>query len=312
MKYVSLWLGTLLFAVSVQGQVCLKWKPPEVVGELDISILSEASGLAVSRNFPNRFYHNNDSGDGPFFYLTEPNGSNTQKIEIADFVPVDLEEIALGPCLAGETCLFLADIGDNMGQKPVRAQVEIVILKEQKSYVQPVTPLNKLSVTFPDRPHNAEAMFIHPNGDLFVFTKESDIDNRRAEVAKIFKIPRSKLMSKDPVVFELVAELDIPWINYDFGLFGQILTGASVSEDGKKFILLTYENAIEFNLDVSALKNLASRSLVEDKDYHIIYLREFSPQQEAISYLPNSKSFIFSTEAAMTNRAPMFRMVCDE
>lgn len=70
--------------------------PTEILGELDPLLVGEASGLAISRQFPDRLYHHNDSGGGPYFYLTSFSGEHTQKIEIEGFDDSgqDLEDMA--------------------------------------------------------------------------------------------------------------------------------------------------------------------------------------------------------------------------
>ncbi|OFZ17203.1 MAG: hypothetical protein A2X86_01770 [Bdellovibrionales bacterium GWA2_49_15] len=309
MKMLLTLMFSSFFSLSAMAQLCSQWSAPEKVGDLDITMIPEASGLAYSKIFPNRLYHNNDSGDGPFFYFTDLEGAKTQKIAVADFTPRDVEEVALGPCQTNESCLFLADIGDN---KEVRPNVEIVIIKEEEFFAQPVTPLNKLVATYPDRAHNAEALVLHPNGDLFVITKEISFVSRRASSASIFRLSKDVLMSKTPVVFEFVAELDIPWINYDFGIFGQIITAASITDNGKKFILLTYENAVEFALDLSALSNFDTRKLVDGVDYHIIPLRGLLPQQEAMTYIPLGQDFLISSESVDGAPAVLYKLSCQD
>ncbi len=300
--FIFIFKSSLCFAT-----LCTNWSTPEIIGHLDTKIISEASGLAYSKIISNRLYHNNDSGDGPYFYYTDMAGANTHKIQISDYSPNDVEEIAVGGCLNGQSCIFLADIGDN---HEVRASVELLIIQEEKNFLQPVRPIQKLQIKYPDHPHDAEAMFIHPNGDVYIMTKEFSFVTRRAYAAKIFKISKQLLLSSNPVVFEHVGEIDIPWINYNYGLLGQIITGATISEDGKKFAILTYENIIEFNLDISNLLNLNTTNLKEDIDYKIINLRSISPQQEAITYLLGSKSILFSTEAANSNKAEIFKLNC--
>jgi len=59
---------------------CTQWLPPERAGTLDPQFLTEESGVAASRLYPDRLYHNNDSGDGPFFYITDGSGAATRRV----------------------------------------------------------------------------------------------------------------------------------------------------------------------------------------------------------------------------------------
>ncbi len=61
---------------------CDTWSEPQQLGMLDHQIIPEASGIAVSRAFEDRLYHNNDSGDGPYFYVTNWAGAATQTVTV--------------------------------------------------------------------------------------------------------------------------------------------------------------------------------------------------------------------------------------
>ena len=73
---------------------CDTWSEPQQLGMLDHQIIPEASGIAVSRAFEDRLYHNNDSGDGPYFYVTNGAGEATQTVTVGDFEPSDVEAMA--------------------------------------------------------------------------------------------------------------------------------------------------------------------------------------------------------------------------
>ncbi|MEK7356649.1 MAG: hypothetical protein AAB250_09380 [Bdellovibrionota bacterium] len=97
-----------------KAALCAEWSRATEIGRFDPEKIDESSGLAVSRRF-DVLYHNNDSGTGPEFWVSQRDGSNARAVKIKDYVPKDPEEIAIGIC-PGEkkkTCLALADIGDN-------------------------------------------------------------------------------------------------------------------------------------------------------------------------------------------------------
>src|SRR5690242_12263042 len=99
----------LTAAMAADG-VCNRWSEPAKVGELDVNIINEASGIAISRN-GQRLYHIND-GNFPFFHVTSLQGDATQSVKLAGFTPQDIEDMTLGPC-GSAACLYIADIGDN-------------------------------------------------------------------------------------------------------------------------------------------------------------------------------------------------------
>lgn len=290
-------LSFLIFFSSLSfAQVCQKWSVPQAVGQLDTQFLREASGLSVSKQFLSRMYHINDSGDGPYFYITDFTGHDTQKVIIPTSYPTDMEDLSLGPCEFG-SCLFLADIGDNLQS---RRLIEIWVTPEKEIYSSQVESFKRIVLEYPDHAHDAEAFAIHPQtGDLYILTKEADyLNERRASRARLFVLPAQKLSAAhegQPETLQLVTEIDLPWINYDFGLFGQIATALDFSPDGKRLLILTYENAVEINFEMINL-HLQTRAWNEGTDFQIIRWPQLVSQQESVAYAQDGRSFYFTSE----------------
>ena len=158
-------LSTLVFmALPSFAEVCGKWGEGEKTGQLNSSMINEASGIAVSRKYPGRLYHVNDSGGGPYFYTTDIDGSGTKGVKI-DGIKYkrrsDYEDLGLGRCGPNSSCLFIADIGDNRER---RKHVELILIEEQEDYGRKVSPhllkllkgptslLSRLTSLFPTRP----------------------------------------------------------------------------------------------------------------------------------------------------------------
>jgi hypothetical protein len=307
------WCGALLalglglastHALGAEG--CKAWSLPEHLGNLDVKIIPEASGIAVSHNFPGRLYHNNDSGDGPNFYFTDMAGTHTETVKVSGFDPIDVEDIALGGCGRERTCLFLGDIGDNQSR---RDDVKFVLIGEKENYGSPETPLRIVTARYPDGPHNAEAFAIHPDGDLYLITKAMDWFHRRAGVAQVFKLTAEQLSVSDgkPQTFTEVADLDLPWLLSSSEAPGQIVTALDIAPDGKRFAMLTYDKAVQVELDLSKpLKPVHSWQL--DVDYRLIETAKLN-QQEGLAYLPDG-GIIYSTESGRTGEAPLYRQTC--
>jgi hypothetical protein len=178
-------MGLCLLAQTAHGQACKAWKEAVRAGELQVQ-LKEASGVAASRRFANRLYHINDSGDSGRFYITDWEGNNTKAVAVEGFRPEDAEALSLGPCGAGRSCLFLGDIGDN---NRARRAIEIAVIDEVESFSSPVKPRKMLKLQYPDGPHDAESMAVHPNGGIFILTKEHPARLFRAD----FEDDRQKL-----------------------------------------------------------------------------------------------------------------------
>src|SRR5207247_1030146 len=83
---------------------------------------------------------------------------------------VDWEDIAVGPCSSG-TCVFLGDTGDNDMNRTQYA-VYRVAEPDPAAGAKQMVPSTRLPFVYPDGPHNAEALLVHPTtGDVYVVTK---------------------------------------------------------------------------------------------------------------------------------------------
>ena len=270
LSVVLLFLAFLPF--SGEAQLCRQWTAAVRIGELPPQ-LRESSGLAASRDYPDRLYHINDSGDAGRFYVSRFDGTGLQTVPIAGFKPSDVEALSLGPCPGPprRPCIYLGDIGDNRRR---RKTIEIVAVAETPSFVGTAKPVARVTFRYPDGPHDAESMAVHPDGTLFILTKERP--------ARLF---RARLDSAQQTV-EAVTTLDP----------GNVPTDMAISDDGSRMIVLTYKEAVEFAMDFKAQHKLALLSL---------------PQQESVAYLPGSRSFIFTTErVVLLQPQPVMKLEC--
>jgi len=251
-----------LLPTSTQAQVCHQWSEAVRAGELK-SQLQEESGVAASRRFPGRLYHINDSGDTGKFYITDADGGNTRAVRVAGFSPRDAEALSLGRCPGAgagpPSCLYLGDIGDNDEK---RKSVEIAVVDEIREFPEAVKPRLRLTFRYPDGPHNAESMAVHPDGTIYILTKERP--------ARLFKAD-ARLA---PQTLVPVATLDP----------GGKPTDMAFSDDGSRLLVLTYTDAVEYANDFKLEQKIKLN---------------FLQQQEGVTYLPGSHSFIYTTERLM-------------
>ncbi len=134
--------------------------------------MAELSGLAASVARPGILYAHNDSGDTARFFALDATGQRVGEYALGGVTATDWEDIAVGPCgsdLAG-SCVFLADIGDNLRD---RASVTIYRVSEPQGASGSVAS-SSISFTYPDSPHDAEALFVDGAGALHVVTKETN------------------------------------------------------------------------------------------------------------------------------------------
>lgn len=279
---------------------CSQWGTPTVVGQLDASVLPEASGLAVSRQFAGRLYHVNDSGNGPYFFVSDRTGRALRRIRIDGLgrARSDFEDLAIGPCGAS-TCLVIGDIGDNLRR---RSSVRLVWIEERKQFGAAVRPLRILSIAYPDGPHDAEAVGVHPNGDVFVLTKGSD---GWFTAPRLFHLSRSAIEAHDKSTrrFEYVGQLPLAGLAGGSGLFGTFVTAFDIAPDGSRFLVLTYRDAFEFRADLS-------NGAPEPNGQHRRIALRTLPQQEAAAYLPNGHGFLYDSEHRAGGAVELLRVDC--
>jgi len=276
------------------------WAAPVEEGTLD-SKIDESSGLAISRRIPNRSYRINDSGDDGRFFLMDLTGGNARSVAVTGFDPRDTEDMALGPCDAKTDCLFIGDIGDNDRR---RATVEVAVVEELRDFPSAVLPRHRVRLRYPDGPHDAEALGVHPNGSLYIVTK----DTPRAQ---IFRLRRNQWARTDNSVqtLELLTTIDLATLLPVSTVIDRRATSMDIARDGKKVLILTYRNALELLLDLSAPVPNPS-TWKEGQQYRQVSL-EVLEQQEAIAYLPDGKAFLYDTERAIRSRpARIMRVSC--
>jgi len=149
----------------------------------------------------------------------------------ADIDPFDAEDLALGPDPEGSgAALWVADTGDN-GLS--RDAVAVIVLPARGE-----AQLHRL--TYPDGPHDAEALLVDADGVPFVITKEV------GSPAGVYR-PAAPPPRTGPTPLERVAEVSLPSSDTEGGPIGgtgsRTVTGAGMSADGQVVALRTYTDA---------------------------------------------------------------------
>ncbi len=305
MRILALAAAFLAFAGAARADICPMWSPAQFAGDLDTALINEASGLAASRQFPGQLYHNNDSGDSGRFFVTDLAGANTRVVNVRDFTPADVEDIAVGPCPEA-ACLYLGDIGDNFRR---RADITFVILREKQRFSRTETALRRITARYPDGAHDAEAFAIHPNGDLYLITKPIDFGERRVDPAQVFRLTAAQLSAGGAQTFEQIGEIDLPWLLWEQRAAGQLATGFDIAPDGTRAALVTYTVVVEFALDATQPWK-PSRTWRLDTDYRVLTFPRL-PQAEAVTYTADGNALLIDTEFNQAfGQAPLYRFNC--
>jgi hypothetical protein len=128
--------------------------------------VSEASGVAVSRQTPGRLWTHNDSG-APALVSLDSRGAVTGRLRLSGAGVEDWEAIAVGPC-GNRSCVYVGDIGDNEAR---RSRITIYRLPEPEEAQGSAAVTDIFHATYPDGAHDAEALLIGGDGRLHIVTK---------------------------------------------------------------------------------------------------------------------------------------------
>ena len=218
--------------------------PPKIIAKLKNHSINESSGLVASRTMPGIYWTHNDSGGGPFIYAIDTKGDSVGVWRVPGVDPNDWEDISIGPGPeSGKSYLYIGDIGDN---DAARKYIVVYRLPEPKalsedrksSKAKPLlteTP-EAIHLRYPDGKHDAETLLVHPiTGNIYIVTKIA------LENASVYEAAAPGDLSK-PITLKRLGELKLP------SVFGGILTGGSVSPDGKRVALCDYFQAYEIAL----------------------------------------------------------------
>ncbi len=220
------------------------WGSPVHLADLEYQPIKESSGLAASRRNPNLLWTHNDSGDEPFIYAFDRRGKHRGVWRVVGAKAQDWEDMAIGPGPnRGASYLYLGDIGDNLKKRE-----EIVVYRVVEPQIAPTDssssredprntqPADVIRMRYPDGKHNAETLLVHPStGDLYVVTKVS------GEAARVLKA-KAPLSKTAITILKQVGEVRFP------NAFVGVITGGSISPDGRRVVLCDYIEAFELVL----------------------------------------------------------------
>jgi hypothetical protein len=184
------------------------------------------------------------------------------------------------------SCVYIADIGDNQERQPsatiyrVREPVRLNAFGGEGD----ATPLglDSLVFSYPDGPHDAEALWVDKTGTVYVVTKG------RTGGVKLFRLADAAFKAGLPSVAELVQSLPIA---PNRGLGGWV-TDAALSPNGQRVAIRTYTEVYVFV--VAPLGRLA--------DPVVCNFAGFEAQGEGIEWLDDRRLVL--TSEAVGNRWP--------
>ena len=245
--------------------------------------IDESSGMAASRKYPGYLWTHNDSGDEPRLFLINQQGQTVATVLLAGARSRDWEDMAIAGT-GNDAWVYVGDIGDNLGWRP---SVVVYRWREpeldfSKGPVSLRVPCERLIVTYPDGPRDAETLLATAAGDLIIVTKSMS-------TSVIYKTARP---------FKAGATQKLVRVGtYHFAAangFGAMTTGGDLSPDGKRLVIRTYTQAYEWALPAEAPWTAVWRSTPH------IFALPATRQGEAICYSEDGNSLFTTSERRPT------------
>lgn len=269
--------------------------PPVNVGILHEKSIHESSGLVASRSTPGAYWTHND--DGAFIYGLNSRGEAMGVFRVTGAQARDWEDISIGPGPdLGKSYLYIGDIGDNEATRS-----EIVVYRVPEPALTPQTVFSSrqapvitataeaIRLRYPDGKFDAETLLVHPSsGNIYVITKVAVFRPVVYEAAAPFTPGQLVTMRR-------IGEIRVP------SLFGGVLTGGSVSPDGRRVALCDYFQGYELVLPPKST------------DFNEIWKQRMSgfdlgkrKQGEAIAYRLDGKALLATSEG---KESPLIQVV---
>jgi len=210
--------------------LCAACEPAETAGNIAFAAIDEVSGVAASRLHDDVFYVHDDSGESARFFAIARDGAGRGTFTVTGAAAVDWEDMAPSPCADGSSgCLILADVGDNAEERADVALYRVAEPTEVGSGVTATLAAEPLPFSYPDGPHDVEAVAVHPTtGVVTLLTK--------AATTAIFEL-RPPLRAG--MVAVRVGERSLP-------SFVPLATGADIDEAGTRLAVRTYADVLLF------------------------------------------------------------------
>jgi hypothetical protein len=284
---VALAVGCLLGVARADAPCPEYANPPRKLGAVPAK-LSELSGLAASRRHPGVFWAHNDSGNDAEIFAIRETGQVVATLTLAPTTVIDPEDIAVGPCRSerpAPSCVFLADIGDNLQR---RRRVRLLEIDEPAALRDGAAAARPLPFVYADGAHDAEVLLIHPvTGEAWVVTKAL------ASLGGLYRVDDLGAGRVGRAVYRRTLEAPAG--------FGGLTTGGDMHPSGARVLVRTYNRVWEFRGDASdGIDALFARVPVEAPTAR-------QPQGEAVTYLPGGRSYLLGSEKVGT---PFYRVDC--
>lgn len=177
-----------------------------------VPMLEEVSGITHSKMYPGMLWAHEDSGNPAGLHLIAQDGTVVRSVFLEGTLNRDWEDIAMA-----NNEIYLADIGDNAA---AYSNYTIYQFFEPGPGADTLAVTNAITFTYPDGPHDAEAILVDSaTKDIFIITKSGPF-------SRVYKLSY-------PYGANAVASFEgmLPFAG---------VVSAALSADGKEILVKTY------------------------------------------------------------------------
>jgi hypothetical protein len=263
--------------------------------------LSENSSASMSIRQPGVFFSINDSGNDALLFGLDTTGADRGNWRVVGASNVDWEATAIGPC-GPASCVYIGDTGDNDAMRQSRTIYRVAepdALPPGNHSKLGQLGAEALQFRYQDTPHDVEAMYVPPNGDVVLITKRPMIVRLgHYRQALVFRLSSSLWGSSGQAVAALVDSLPIVPGSAPF----RLITDAALSPDAKHLAVRTYAQVYIFATDslTGAINHDVAPSVCD-----VTTLSEY--QGEGVSWANNTGRLIVTSEG---KKAPLHMADC--
>ncbi len=263
---LTLFFSSLIPSRGEAKSLCSRYEFEKLTANTLDKSLEEMSGLVIYSK--GKLIHIQDSGNDPLLIFTERDG---KVIESISYAPenIDAEELQKGPCpQKNGVCFYVFDTGDNFKWRTERT----IWIIDEESLRSPSKKMESLRFIFPNKERIDSEAAVVVGKTIYIFSKEK-------KHARVFALD---MTSNPKEILEARLIDDLPYT---------MITGASVSSDGERILLLNWQGVRELALKGEGKKEASSfypfRQFIKIKKL---------AQQEAISFDEDQRSFLYSSE----------------
>jgi hypothetical protein len=247
----------------------------EIVGELTLKELEEASGLVASQANPGYFWTINDSENGADVFLVDQKMDIKLICKLRGKTNRDWEDVAIGyDPQTNKNYIYVAEIGDNNAkylhkmiyrfEEPIKGDSSVLTINQEQ--------IQQIVFQLPEGAKDTEALMIDPlTHDIYIISK-------REMPVHVYRLAYPQSL-KDTLVAEPIITLP----------FTQA-TAANFSLDGKELLIKNYDSIFYFSRE----SNETVSQMLMYRPKVLNYIPE--PQGESIAWALDGSGYYTISE----------------